>query len=466
MAKSVIILGAGPAGYAAALYGAQLGLQVTLVENAALGGTGFNTGAIPARVFTQAADAYYQMKNSSSHYGFPIKEDVQVDFKRLSRFKKRVINQATTAVSALLKKADIHIVNGFGRIKNSSMVDVRPGGNLQADAIVLACGGKDIVPPGFEPDGKTVLTSAQFLDLTATPDQLVILGGGTVGVEFAAIMAKFGKQVTLLEKEKTILPEEDADVAEAIRQSLGSSLGVEIRTGTQAVKIVSKGAGGVKLAVNTPAGVQETIDCEKLLLCVGRKPSVTAIGLENAEVRHDEDGIFTDETMQTNVPGIYAIGDLTHSPDLAHIAHHEAKIAMQNIAGVPAKANSRAMPVCVFAYPEMARVGLTEKEALARGEAVEVKKLPLTNSSRAYIDQQTEGFIKQIYSKENGSLVGCTIVGERAAEWIGESSLAVSLGLQAQAMADTIHLYPSLSEWMGEAASLQAGLPLLAEELT
>lgn len=461
MSHSVIVIGGGPAGYAAALYCAHLGEQVTLVEQAQLGGTCLNAGCIPTKVFVQAANLYGQLKDMAS-YGINIRGEVEVDFAKTARLKKRVVKQLTQGVGYLLKKAGVEVLNGYGRLVDAHTVEIGIGGSCDqrtADFIILACGSSEITIPGLEPDGMSVLNSTQMLDITALPESVAIIGGGVIGVEFASILSRFGRKVTIVEMTPSILPLEDRDVSDALVELLRAQ-GVEILTGTSADGVVAKDAAGVTLALRSGEGEAAERRFEKVLVCVGRKPNLTGIGLDEVGIEYSRKFIETNDKMQTNIPNIYAIGDLTASPQLAHVGYYEAKIAALNISGQESSADYSAIPSCVFSHPEISRVGLTEKMAQECYGDVRTKVVPFSGNGKAMIEQETEGFIKVVYTEGTRKLLGVTIFGPKATELLPEPTLVIREKRPVDAIADTIHAHPSISELLGEVASAACGLSL------
>lgn len=462
MSKSVIVIGGGPAGYAAAIYCAKLGAQVTLVEQGKLGGTCLNVGCIPTKVFVQAANLYNQLKSVSS-YGISFQGDVTVDFAKTAKLKNRIVKQLTQGVTYLVKNAGVDVINGYGRLKDKNTVEISIGGSVSewtADFIILACGSSEITIPGFETDGVSILNSTQMLDITVLPESVAIIGGGVIGIEFASILSRFDKKVTVVEMTPSILPLEDKDVSDALTKVLRSQ-NVEILTSTSADSIVEKNESGATLALRDAEGNITQKRFEKVLVCVGRKPNLTSIGLDEIGIEYSRKFIETNDKMQTNIPNIYAIGDLTASPQLAHVGYYEAKIAALNIAGRNVSADYSAIPSCVFSHPEISRVGMTEKMAIEYYEGdVKTAMVPFNSNGKAMIEREDEGFIKVVYTNENHRLLGVTILGPKATELIPEPTLAIKEKLPVDAIADSIHPHPSISEILNEVASAACGLSL------
>lgn len=464
MSGTVIVIGGGPGGYAAAIYCARLGQRVTLIERAELGGTCLNAGCIPTKAFVQAAHTY-RLARGMAGYGIVLDGDIAVDFEKTAGLKNRIVKQQGKGVAGLLKKAGVEVVGGYGRLKGARSVEVLAAGaaprELTADAIVLASGSSEINIPGFEPDGISVLNSSQMLDITTLPESTAIIGGGVIGVEFASILSGFGKKVSIVEMTPSILPLEDADISAALAEAL-TRQGVEILISTNADHVVSKGADAVTMALRDAGGALSERTFDKVLVCVGRRPNIDGLGLDTAGIAYNNRFIETNDRMLTNVPDIYAIGDLTASPQLAHVGYYEAKIAALNIAGKEAQADYTAIPTCVFSHPEISRVGLTETMARERYDNVGTRLVTFAGNGKAMIEGETEGFVKIVYCTDNNKLLGFSILGPRATELIPEPTLALRLKLPVNAVADTIHAHPSLSEILNEVSGSAGGLGLHA----
>ncbi|HML31829.1 dihydrolipoyl dehydrogenase [Sporomusa sphaeroides] len=459
--KNVVIIGGGPGGYGAALYSAQLGMNVTLIEKNYLGGTCLNVGCIPTKAFVQASKVYDQTLNSR-FYGIHVDGQVTIDFKKTANFKKKIVTQLRNGVGYLLKKAKVNVISGTGKMLDPNTVQVtcKDGvQELQADEIIIATGSSEIDIPGFEPDGIRVLNSTQMLDIDKLPESVAIIGGGVIGVEFASIFKKFGKAVTIIELSPSLIPTEDAQIGESLKESLVAQ-GINVLTGAQAKKVINKTADNITLEIQASDGSNQQLTVEQVLVCVGRKANLSDIGLEELGIVYNKKFIETNEKMQTNIPNIYAIGDVTKSPQLAHVAYYEAKVAVLNIAGKEAKAEYHAIPGCIFSHPEVARVGMTEKEARENVTNLSIKTESFAGNGKAMIEKENEGYVKMLFDNDNGRIVGVSIIGPKATELIAEPTLAVTLKLPVEELANTINAHPSLSEIIGEAAGAAIGLGL------
>lgn len=464
--KHVVVLGGGPGGYSAGIYLAHLGAKVTLIEKQYLGGTCLNVGCIPTKAFVEASNNYAMIQDCKT-YGLKLTGQVEVDGKKLQKFKSGIVKQLCGGVAYLLEKAGATVINGVGRLTGPKTVEATLADGavqtFEADDIILATGSSEINLPGLEPDGTYILNSTQMLEMRTLPESIAIIGGGVIGVEFASIFSRFGKKVTIVELTSGLLPLEDHDVSAELREDLENS-GVEILTETRAKEVVSRGPEGVVLALENQDGQVQELTVEKVLVCVGRRANLDGIGLEEAGVTYNKKYIPTDAHMQTNVPGIYAVGDITASPQLAHVAYHESRVAASCIMGKPEEADYHAVPACTFSHPEVAHVGLTEQEAGKLYPELKVVKEGFSGNGKAMIHQENYGFVKMLYDGATGKLVGCSIIGPKATELIAEPTLAVQLGIDMETFSHTINAHPSLSEMIGETAAAAVGFRLHSAE--
>ena len=462
MSKKVVVIGGGPGGYAAAIDLAHLGMEVTLIEKNRIGGTCLNVGCIPTKCFVQAAHAYTDIKKAKA-YGVSVEGDVVVDFARTAKFKNKIVKQLTGGVAYLVQAAGVRIVEGTGRMLDAHTVEaVTADGTaekIEADAIVLATGSREMTIPGFETDGVSVLNSTDMLDIRALPESITIIGGGVIGMEFASVFNAFGKKVTVVELMPRILPLEDEDISRALADALRAK-GVEIYTSTKASRITERTDTSVTLEIIPEGEEARTVTSEKMLVCIGRRANMEDIGLEELGIRFNRKYIETNEQMQTNVPNVYAIGDITKSPQLAHVAYHEAMVASMTIAGKEAAADYHAIPGCIYSSPECARVGMTEQQAKEIYGDVQVVIEEFSGNGKAKIEQEAEGFVKLVIDRATGRTVGCSIIGPKATELIAEPSLAVFADMTVEEAAKNINAHPSLSEMIGETFLAAVGMNL------
>ncbi len=445
----LIVIGTGPGGYHAAIRAAQLGLKVAAVEAGAVGGVCLNIGCIPTKALLHAAETLEHAQKAAEFglvYAAP-----ERDLGKMGKWRDKVVKKLTGGVASLLKNNGVDLVKGFARFTGPHELEV-DGKKLEAKKIIIATGSKPAVLPGFEPDGENVLTSTEMLQVErGVPEKLLVIGGGVIGLEFASIYARLGAEVTVVEYTEQILPGSDPELVKLLARSLKKQ-GITIKTATKAAGY-KKTKGGLQVAVEPAAGgEQETLSASKILLAVGRVPVTEGLNLEAAGVKTDERGFIpTNERMETNVPGVYAIGDVTKPPLLAHKAMKEGLVAAANAAGRPA-AFDQQIPAVVYTQPEFASVGMTEAEAKERGIEVEVGRFPMSASGRAMTLQQTEGMVKVIADAENDLLLGVHILGPGASDLIAEAALALEMAATASDLALTVHPHPTLSENLMEAA--------------
>lgn len=462
MSKDIVIIGGGPGGYAAGIYCAHMGQSVTIIEKAFIGGTCLNVGCVPTKAFVQASHVFSQAKTANT-YGINIDGEVNIDFKKTSKFKKNVVSKLRNGVGFLVKKSGIKLIQGTGKMIDKNTVEVVNNNGeksiIHADSIILATGSREIELPGFETDGVRILNSTQMLDITSLPESVAIIGGGVIGAEFASIFSDFGKDVTIVEMCENIIPTEDRQISQTLKEKFESK-GIKVLTEAKASKIIDKNDTNLTFEVALKNGSISNITVDQILVCIGRKANLENIGLEETGVIYNKKYIETNDFMQTNIPNIYAVGDITKSPQLAHVAYHEALVASKNIAGTEAKADYHAVPGCIFSNPEVARVGLTEAQAKKEVANVKIKVESFSGNAKAMIEHEADGYIKMIYDGDTGRVLGCSIIGPKATELIAEPSLAVNLNLTVEKLAENINAHPSLSEIIGETAAAAIGLNL------
>ncbi|ADR37206.1 dihydrolipoamide dehydrogenase [Oceanithermus profundus DSM 14977] len=445
----LIVIGTGPGGYHAAIRAAQLGLKVAAVEAGAVGGVCLNVGCIPTKALLHAAETL-EHAAKGAEFGLVFSE-AERDLAKMGRWRDKIVKKLTGGVASLLKGNGVELVKGFARFTGPRELEV-DGKKLEAKKIIVATGSKPAVLPGFEPDGEHVLTSTEMLRVeNGVPARLLVIGGGVIGLEFASIYARLGAEVTVVEYEGQILPGSDPELVKLLARSLKKQ-GIVVKTATKAAGY-EKAGGGLRVTVEPAAGgEQEVLDADKILLAVGRVPFTEGLNLEAAGVRTDERGFVpTNEHLETNVPGVYAIGDVTKPPLLAHKAMKEGLVAAEHAAGRPA-AFDQQIPSVVYTQPEFASVGMTEAEAKARGLEVRVGRFPFSASGRALTLQQTEGLIKLVADAENDLLLGAHILGPGASDLIAEATLALEMAATAGDLALTVHPHPTLAENLMEAA--------------
>ncbi|MGB9860236.1 MAG: dihydrolipoyl dehydrogenase [Moorellaceae bacterium] len=454
MTYKIAVIGAGPGGYVAAIRAAQLGAKVAVVEQGALGGTCLNRGCIPTKALLAGA-ALVQGIRRAAHFGIEV-QGYTVDYSRLAARKEAVVKQLNQGIALLFKKNKIDLFSGRACLRGPRRIAVT-GDNgqvqeIEAENIVLATGSEPALLPSLGYNGRNVVTSTEALEWTALPESLLIIGGGVIGCEFATLFSTLGVKVTLVEAMPTVLPMIDGELARRY-QMLLKRTGVEIKTGAQ-VTAVREEEGRVKLTLATG----EELAAAKVLISIGRRFNTSGLGLEEVGVALGSRGeILVDDYLRTNIEGVYAVGDVTNKIQLAHVASAQGIAAIQTILGRPTKVNYEAVPSCIFTYPEIASVGLTQEEAEKRGFKVRVGKFSFQASGKAQASGETDGMVKIVADAASDRILGVHIMGPHATELIAEGTLAVTQGIKARELAECIHAHPTLAEAVMEAAEAVHG---------
>jgi dihydrolipoamide dehydrogenase len=452
----VVVLGGGPAGYAVAIRLAQRGLAVACVEKEAVGGVCLNWGCIPSKALITTAQRFGWAREGAE-VGV-LADNVRLDLPRAQARHREVVRHHTGAVSSLLKSNGARLLAGSAALIGPRRVRLRLADGVETvlearRAIVLATGARPRTLPGFEPDGKRVLTAREAIFLEELPEHLIVLGGGVIGVELGGAYQRLGSRLTLVEIGRSLLVGIDPDLVQLVQRRF-ERRGGAILTQARALGWEAKGAG-LRLGVQTPAG-ERSIEGTRLLVAAGFVPNSRGLGLERVGVRTGALGhVLTDERCETSVSGVYAIGDLAGPPYLAHKAYKEAEVLSQVLAGQRVVRDWRAMPSVVFGDPEIAHVGLSEAQARAAGEGTVVGKFPFSALGRAQALGETEGFVKLI--ARGGRVVGAGVVGPEASELIAELTLAIEVGATLEDLALTVHSHPTLAEAVHEAAEQGLG---------
>lgn len=459
----LVVIGSGPGGYVAAIRSGQLGLKTAIIEkDDKWGGTCLHVGCIPTKDLLLSADVYDYVKNAKE-FGI-VAKDTGVDWPGIIARKTKVVTKLAKGVEFLLKKNKVEMIRGFAKIAGPGKISVSDSkGTTQeitAKNIVLATGSEARMIPGLEADGKTILTNKEILNLPAIPKSMVIIGAGAVGVEFASIFERFGTKVTVLEMLPRAVPLEDEEISAELEKSLKHQ-GIAIQTQAKVAK-VTRTANGVTVEYTVADGKPQTLEAETCLVAVGRAPNTANIGLEKTKVKVERGFVKTNGFMQTDEPGIYAIGDIVaNSPLLAHVASMEGIVAVTHAAGKHAEAiNHRQIPNCTYTEPEVASVGLTERLAREAGHKVKIGKFPYMAVSKAAILGVREGFVKVVSDEKYGEILGVHIIGPRATETIAEAVMAMRLEGTVDDIAHTIHAHPTLAEAVGEAAHAAVDWPI------
>jgi dihydrolipoamide dehydrogenase len=458
-AVDLVILGAGPGGYVAAIRAAHHGLKVALVEERHLGGVCLHTGCIPTKTMVASVGLLRQAR-AAAQWGVEIAQ-AEAQMAAINARRQKVVQQLAGGVKMLLEKNLVQIIPGRGRLAGPGLVEVDIGGHRQlarANTIIVATGSRPSELPFAKRDGVHILNSDDLLVISELPADLLIIGGGYIGCEFASIFAALGSKVTILEACDRLLPGMDKELGQALERSFKRA-GVQVVLNAKIATVTTD--GGAQAALEDGQVFRGT----KLLVSVGRKPNVENLGLETRGVQANERGIPVDDFLQTSCPGLYAIGDVTGRFPLAHVATAQARVVVENLlhareGTAPEPMNYDAVPACVFTYPEIATVGLTEEEAARRGIATRVGRFPFAAIGKALATGETEGFVKLVAEAQTGRLLGGHIFGGHAAELIGQVTLAARLGATARQVTETIFAHPTLSESILEAAEAIFGKPV------
>lgn len=461
-ATKALVIGGGPGGYVAALRLGQLGVPATLVEKRELGGECLNRGCIPSKALIHASRLYRDLVTNGPDLGITAPQ-VSVDLEKMMAWKDTVVAKERNGVATLLKAAGVTVLAGEARFTGprSAELTAPDGGRERIDFehAVIATGSVPTVLPGFEPDGERVLTAWQILGLKRLPRSLLVLGGGVSGCELGQFLARLGVPVTIVELLPQILPGLEADLSRELAKSL-EQLGVSVRPSTKAV-VLERGPSGVRLAVEGPTG-REVLEAESLFLTVGKRPETQSLGLEEAGVARDAKSGFipTDDQMRTNLAHIFAVGDCTKPPMLAHKAYREGTVAAEAIAGRATRFQFQVIPSVVFTTPELASVGLSLDQATAAGHTAREARFPYAALGRAVANHAATGWVKLVADEASGLILGLHAAGESAGEYVTEAGLAIEMGATVRDLALTIHPHPTFSELLQEVALLWLGEPI------
>ncbi|TMT80316.1 dihydrolipoyl dehydrogenase [Haloterrigena sp. H1] len=468
----VLVIGAGPAGYVAAIRAGQLDLDVTLVEKDAYGGTCLNYGCIPSKALITATDIAHEAATAEE---MGIHADPAIDLAGMIEWKDGVVDQLTSGVEKLCKANQVTLLEGTARFVDDRTVRVSHSGEgqgsetLEFEHAIIATGSRPIQIPNFEYADEPVLNSRQALELESVPDSLVVVGAGYIGMELAGVFAKLGTDVTVIEMLDSILPGYDDDLKRPVKQR-ANDLGIDFEFGYTASEWHDRDGDGIRVIAEPAdqattdggseqaAGERLTLDTDHVLVAVGRQPVSDTLALEDAGVETDNRGfIETDSRARTTVDQIFAVGDVAGEPMLAHKGSAEGKVAAEVIAGEPAALDHQAIPAVVFTDPEIATVGMTETQAEDAGFETVTGQFPFRASGRALTTGDSEGFVKIVADEADGYVLGASIVGPEASELIAELGLAVELGATLEDVAATVHAHPTLAESVMEAAENALG---------
>ena len=444
----VIVLGTGPGGYVTAIRASQLGLRTAVIEKESLGGVCLNWGCIPTKALLKSAQVFEYLKHADD-YGLTVKE-FDKDFDAVVNRSRNIADGMSKGVQFLMKKNKIDIISGYGTLKTGKKVDV-DGTIYSADHIIIATGARSRELPNLPQDGKKVIGYRKAMTLEKQPKKIVIVGSGAIGVEFAYFYNSMGTDVTIVEYMPRIVPVEDEDVSKQLERSFKKS-GIKILTSTEVTAVDTSGEG-VKAMIKTKKG-EDILEADMVLSAVGIKTNIENIGLEDVGIVTDRDKILVNDFYQTNIPGYYAIGDVTPGPALAHVASAEGILCVEKIAGQHVEALDYGnIPGCTYCTPEIASVGLTEAQAKDKGIDIKVGKFPFSASGKASAGGHKDGFVKVIFDAKYGEWLGCHMIGTGVTDMIAEAVLGRKLETTGHEVLKTIHPHPTMSEAVMEAVA-------------
>ena len=448
----LIVLGSGPGGYVTAIRASQLGLKTAIVEKESLGGVCLNWGCIPTKALLKSAQVFEYLKKADS-YGIKVK-DFDKDFDLVVKRSRSVADGMSKGVTFLMKKNKIDVINGYGKVSPNKKVSVENDGEVQefeSSNIIIATGGRSRVIDSIPQDGKKIIGYREAMTLPKQPKKIIIVGSGAIGIEFAYFYNSMGTEVKIIEYLDRVLPVEDKDISNQLSKNFKKS-GIEILTSSEVISSETKGKG-VKLQVKSNGQISEH-EADIVLSAVGVKSNIEDIGLEEVGIAVDKDKIIVDEFYQTNIPGYYAIGDVTSGQALAHVASAEGILCVEKIAKHEVEPiDYDNIPGCTYCFPEVASVGLTEEKAIEKGYQVKVGKFPFTASGKAQASGHPDGFVKVIFDEKYGEWLGCHMIGAGVTDMIAEAVLGRKLETTGKEILKSVHPHPTMSEALMEAVA-------------
>lgn len=447
----IIVIGSGPGGYVAAIRASQLGKKVACVEKAEIGGICLNWGCIPTKALLKSANVFEYISHAED-YGITVK-DSKADFEGMVKRSRGVAGDMSKGIQFLFKKNKIDQIAGFGKLGANKTVLVKDEEGKEetysADHIIIATGARSRELPALPIDGKKIIGYREAMTLPKQPKKMVVVGSGAIGVEFAYFYNAIGTEVTVVEFMPNIVPVEDIDVSKQLERSFKKS-GMKIMTNSEVTAVDTKGKG-CKVSIKTKKG-EEIIDCDVVLSAVGIASNIEGIGLEDVGVMTDKGKVVVDDYYKTNIPGVYAIGDIVHGPALAHVSSAEAIICIEKICGEnPVPLDYGNIPGCTYCSPEVASVGMTEKAAKEAGHEIKVGKFPFSASGKAKAGGSSEGFVKVIFDAKYGEWLGCHLIGANVTEMIAEAVAARKLETTGHEIMKAVHPHPTMSEAIKDA---------------
>jgi dihydrolipoamide dehydrogenase len=475
MTSRMVVIGAGPGGYVAAIRAAQLGAEVTLIERERVGGTCLNWGCVPSKVLRTSAELFDRMRRGID-YGLELKAGLSLDLRALMARKERVVENQARGILDILKQHRIQYIQGTGTVTGPGRIAVR-GHDEEAweipwEQLILALGSAPLDIAGLPVDGKRVLSSNDALEVQTVPQSLLIVGGGVIGCEFAFVFSAFGSQVTVIEAKSRLipLPSVDEDCSKVLQREMAKRK-ISVFLESTVERVEGKGDGlqvwlGRSPFAESPVGKirrPASLEVEKVLLCIGRKPDTAGVGLERIGVKVDNNGwVIADEMMKTSASQVYAIGDMLGPSKvmLAHVASREGEVAAENSAGGTSRMSYDVIPNVIFTIPEISNVGLTEAQAKEQGLEVRAESVLFRNIAKPHVIGEIGGMAKIVFNTGSGRILGVHLVGPSASDLIAEGALAVKTGGTIQDVAGTIHAHPTLAEIMSEVSMKALGKPI------
>ncbi len=449
----VIVLGSGPGGYVTAIRASQLGFKTAVIEKENLGGVCLNWGCIPTKALLKSAQVFEYLKHADD-YGIKV-ESVDKDFDAVIKRSRGVADSMSKGVQFLMKKNKIDVIEGYGKVKPGKKVEVKDKDgkteNYSASHIIIATGARSRELPSLPQDGKKVIGYREAMSLEKQPEKMIVVGSGAIGVEFAYFYNSMGTEVTVVEYMPSIVPVEDADVSKQLERSFKKG-GIKVMTSAEVTEVDTSGKG-VKATVKTSKG-EQVLEADVVLSAVGIKTNIENIGLEEVGIATDRDKILVNDYYQTNIPGYYAIGDVTPGQALAHVASAEGILCVEKIAGMHVDPLDYGnIPGCTYCTPEIASVGLTEKQAKEQGYEIKVGKFPFSASGKAKAGGTPDGFVKVIFDAKYGEWLGCHMIGAGVTDMIAEAVVARKLETTGHEVLKAVHPHPTMSEAVMEAVA-------------
>lgn len=454
MKYDLIVIGSGPGGYVAAIRASQLGLKTAVVERSELGGICLNWGCIPTKALLKSAEVFNNIKHAED-YGVTVTGEVKPDFPAVVKRSRGVAEAMSKGIQFLFKKNKIDVLQGFGKVLPGKKVEVKKEDgsteNFEANHIILATGTRSRELPNLKQDGKKIIGYREAMTLEKQPESMLVVGSGAIGSEFAYFYHSMGTQVTLVEFLPNIVPLEDEEVSKQLERSFKKNK-MKVMTSSEVLSVDTSGKK-CKVQIKTKKG-EETIEVDIVLSAVGVSTNLEGLGLEETGIKHEKGKIEVDDFYNTNVDGVYAIGDIVHGPALAHVASHEGIICVEKISGMDVDPlDYKNIPGCTYTYPEVASVGMTEKAALEAGYEIKVGKFPYSASGKAKASGKTDGFVKVIFDAKYGEWLGAHMIGDHVTEMIAEAVVARKLETTGHEIIKAVHPHPTMSEAVMEAVA-------------